>query len=73
MSVLLRPGPYVCSEWDWGGIPARLFAIDDLKIRTANNLFIEETKIYFEQLYKVIKPYIKSPKIPDGPILMVQV
>jgi beta-galactosidase GanA len=25
--VLLRPGPYVCAEWDFGGLPARLLGI----------------------------------------------
>lgn len=27
MHVLLRPGPYVCAEWDFGGLPARLLGI----------------------------------------------
>jgi beta-galactosidase len=28
--VLFRPGPYVCAEWDFGGLPVRLLAIKDL-------------------------------------------
>jgi beta-galactosidase len=27
MKILLRPGPYVCAEWDFGGLPARLLGI----------------------------------------------
>jgi len=27
MKVLLRPGPYVCAEWDFGGLPARLLNV----------------------------------------------
>jgi beta-galactosidase len=36
MMVLFRPGPYVCAEWDFGGLPARLLVKEDLEIR-ANN------------------------------------
>lgn len=36
MKVLLRPGPYVCAEWDFGGLPARLLGIEGLTIRTSN-------------------------------------
>jgi beta-galactosidase len=34
--VLLRPGPYVCAEWDFGGLPARLLGINNLTIRSHN-------------------------------------
>ena len=40
MKVLLRPGPYVCAEWDWGGLPARLLAVKDMKIRSNNPIFL---------------------------------
>ena len=40
MSVLIRPGPYVCAEWDFGGLPARLLSIDGLKIRSNNKYFL---------------------------------
>lgn len=30
MMVLIRPGPYVCAEWDFGGLPARLLSIPNL-------------------------------------------
>lgn len=36
MKVLFRPGPYVCAEWDFGGLPARLLNVNNLVIR-ANN------------------------------------
>jgi len=44
-----------------------------MKIRSSNDLFIEETRIYFEQLSKVIGKYILNRNNPDGPILMMQV
>lgn len=30
MKVLIRPGPYVCAEWDLGGLPARLLSLKDI-------------------------------------------
>ena len=39
MHVLLRPGPYVCAEWDFGGLPARLLGIKNLEIRTHTALY----------------------------------
>lgn len=36
MMILLRPGPYICGEWDLGGFPARLLASPDAKLRTNN-------------------------------------
>jgi beta-galactosidase GanA len=32
--VLLRPGPYCCGEWDFGGIPTYLLRYPELKLRT---------------------------------------
>ena len=40
MDVLLRPGPYVCAEWDWGGLPLRLMTVEGLQIRSSNELFL---------------------------------
>ena len=34
MKVLIRPGPYVCAEWDFGGLPSRLLDIEGIKLRS---------------------------------------
>lgn len=73
MRVLIRPGPYVCAEWDFGGLPARLLAIKGLDIRANNELFLNETSIYFTELIKIIRPYIRSEKSPKAPIILIQV
>ncbi len=41
MKVLFRPGPYVCAEWDFGGLPARLLNVKNLIIRANNQPFLE--------------------------------
>lgn len=70
LHVLLRPGPYVCAEWDFGGLPARLLGIKDLRIRASNYLYEEEVHIYFKALSTVIKPYLK---INGGNIILLQI
>ena len=34
MYIMLRPGPYVCSEWEMGGLPWWLLKKEDIKLRT---------------------------------------
>src|SRR5580658_3092980 len=38
--VILRPGPYVCAEWDFGGYPAWLLRETGMEVRTSNPAFI---------------------------------
>ena len=70
LHVLLRPGPYVCAEWDFGGLPARLLGIEGLKIRASNNLYEEEVLTYFTALSRVIMPFLK---INGGNIILLQI
>lgn len=53
--VIIRPGPYVCAEWEFGGYPWWLQNIKGLKIREDNNLFLAETQKYITQLYNQVK------------------
>lgn len=70
MWVLFRPGPYVCGEWDFGGIPATLLKHSDLKIRTlTDKRFMAAQTRYLEAVAKVAKPFLASN---GGPILMTQ-
>lgn len=73
MKVLFRPGPYVCAEWDFGGMPARLLNIKGLVIRANNQQFLEETFIYFEALKPIMKAHQKSADNPKGCIVMLQI
>lgn len=68
--VLLRPGPYVCSEWEWGGFPYWLAKVPGIQIRQNDPKFLERTKIYLDELGKQLAPLTVSH---GGPILMCQV
>ena len=70
MYVLLRPGPYACAEWEWGGYPYWLANIPDLKVRSRDPRFLEACGRYLKEVAAQLTPYQVSK---GGPILMVQV
>lgn len=53
--VILRPGPYVCAEWDFGGFPWWFSIVKGMQIRTDNQSFLDSCKIYFQKLHEQIK------------------
>ncbi|MBN8835658.1 MAG: beta-galactosidase [Sphingobacteriia bacterium] len=68
--VILRPGPYVCAEWEFGGFPWWLSSVKGLEIRTNNKAFLDSCKIYFQQLSTQIKGMHISE---GGPVILTQV
>ncbi|MDD4992601.1 MAG: beta-galactosidase [Paludibacter sp.] len=71
MYCILRPGPYVCAEWDMGGLPWWLLKKKDLKVRRrSDEFFMDRVKIYLNEVGKQLAPLqIQN----GGPIIMVQV
>lgn len=67
--VILRPGPYVCAEWEFGGYPWFLQNVPNMVIRGYNDQYLAATKSYFTQLYNQVKD-LQITK--GGPIIMVQ-
>lgn len=68
--VLWRPGPYVCAEWEFGGIPPYLLRYPDLKVRCMDPRYFDAAKRYLTKMAQLIKPYYVTN---GGPILMVQI
>lgn len=68
--VLLRPGPYVCAEWDFGGLPTYLLKNPDIKIRCMDSRYMAAATRYINRLAKEVAPLQCTN---GGPILMVQV
>lgn len=69
MWVLVRPGPYVCAEWDFGGIPTYLLKHPDIKVRCMDERYMKAAENYLNALAKVLKPFMVSN---GGPVLMLQ-
>lgn len=69
LQVILRPGPYVCAEWDFGGLPAWLLKKQDLRIRCSDPYFMQQTEKYLVRLGQEVKALQIQH---GGPIIMVQ-
>lgn len=69
MYMLIRPGPYVCGEWDAGGLPSWLLK-NPMKIRCSDAGYLQKVDRYLVQVAKVLKDLQISR---GGPILMLQI
>lgn len=67
--VILRPGPYACAEWEFGGYPWWLQKNEQLVVRTNNKPFLDSCKVYLNKLAEQVKS-LQVTK--GGPIIMVQ-
>ncbi len=70
MWVLFRPGPYVCAEWEFGGLPPYLLRIPDIKVRCMDPRYMAAVERYVHALAAQVKD-LQVTK--GGPILMVQI
>ncbi len=70
MYVIVRPGPYVCAEWEMGGLPWWLLKKKDIKLRERDPYFMERVKIFEEKVGQQLKPLTIQN---GGPIIMIQV
>lgn len=68
--VILRPSPYICAEWEFGGLPAWLLPYKNMRIRSSDTLFIEKVSRYYDKLFEVISPLQFDC---GGPVIMMQV
>lgn len=68
--VLVRPGPYACAEWDFGGLPAWLLRTPDIKVRCSDPRFLAACESYILKIGEVIRD-LQIHR--GGPVLMVQV
>jgi beta-galactosidase len=70
MLVLVRSGPYICGEHDFGGLPAYLLTVPGIQLRTNNTQYLSYVDRWYAQLLPVLKPLLYSA---GGPVVMVQI
>ncbi|NDV94272.1 beta-galactosidase [Dysgonomonas sp. 521] len=70
MYVIVRPGPYVCAEWEMGGLPWWLLKKKDIKLREQDPYYMERTKLFMSEVGKQLSG-LQITK--GGNIIMVQV
>ncbi|KAJ0051022.1 hypothetical protein NL108_012185, partial [Boleophthalmus pectinirostris] len=68
--VILRPGPYICAEWEMGGLPAWLLRKKDIVLRSTDKDYLSAVHSWMGKLLPMIKPFLYQN---GGPIITVQV
>lgn len=68
--VILRPSPYICAEWEFGGFPAWLLTKPGIRLRCNNKVYLDCVERYYDKLIPMIVPYQFTK---GGPVLMLQI
>lgn len=68
--VILRPGPYICSECDLGGFPWWLLKYDGMELRTYNKLYLSKVETYIKRVCDLIRPKLITN---GGNVILVQI
>uniref|UniRef100_A0A673AF53 Beta-galactosidase n=1 Tax=Sphaeramia orbicularis TaxID=375764 RepID=A0A673AF53_9TELE len=68
--VILRPGPYICAEWDMGGLPAWLLNKKNIVLRSSDPDYVAAVDKWMGKILPMIKPFLYQN---GGPIITVQV
>lgn len=68
--VIVRPSPYICGEWEFGGMPGWILAKDGVRLRSKDLFFMEAVEEYYDRLFQILVPL----QIHNGgPIILMQV
>mmetsp|Transcript_49153 Transcript_49153/g.131562 ORF Transcript_49153/g.131562 Transcript_49153/m.131562 type:complete len:714 (-) Transcript_49153:72-2213(-) len=55
LMAIVRPGPYICAEWEFGGLPSWLLRYKDMKVRTNDTKFLEKVDRYWANLLPLVQ------------------
>lgn len=69
LAVIARPGPYICSEWDGGALPAWLTLEDGLRIRDADPRFLAHVEAWFARVLPIVA---QRQAVAGGAVIAVQ-
>ncbi|MGG5171067.1 glycoside hydrolase family 35 protein [Pseudarthrobacter sp. J1738] len=70
LDVIVRPGPYICAEWDNAGFPAWLTAIPGIGLRCNDPVFTGAIEKWFDALLPIIAT---RQAAQGGPVVALQV
>lgn len=68
--VIVRPGPYICAEWDFGGLPAWLLKDKNMQVRCYYPPYLDAVKRFFNVLFEKLRPHLSTN---GGPIIAMQI
>ena len=70
LNVIVRPGPYICSEFEFGGLPSWLLKYPDMGLRCNDPQYLEKVKPFYKELFDRIRPHLCTN---GGRVIMVQI
>ncbi|HZJ82952.1 MAG TPA: beta-galactosidase [Clostridia bacterium] len=70
LMVIVRPGPYICSEWEFGGLPSWLLSDSNMRLRCYHKPYLDRVDKFFDELLSRLKPLLCTN---GGPIIAMQV
>ena len=70
LKVIIRPSPYICAEWEFGGLPPWLLGDPGMRLRCFHKPFLDAVDRYFDRLFPELVPWLCSN---DGPIIAMQI
>ena len=70
LNVIVRPGPYICSEFEFGGLPSWLLKYPDMGLRCNDPQYLEKVKPFYKALFDRIRPHLCTN---GGKVIMVQI
>ncbi len=56
--AIVRPGPYICAEWEFGGFPAWLLKDKNIELRCNSSEYLKHVRDYFEKLFSLLVPQL---------------
>lgn len=68
--AIVRPGPYICAEWDFGGLPAWLLKDKNMQIRCMYPDYLKCVERFYKELLPRLVPHLQSN---GGNIIAMQV
>lgn len=71
LHVILRPGPYICAEWELGGLPAWLLRDENMEFRKNYKPYQDYVERFLRKTYEIAMPFMKTSS--GGPIIAVQI
>ncbi len=69
LMVIVRPGPYICAEWEFGGLPWWIQSDEGIEIRCSNPVYIKHFDRYLDNLLAEVRPHLCTN---GGPVIMLQ-
>ncbi|NJC21606.1 beta-galactosidase [Arthrobacter pigmenti] len=69
LDAIVRPGPYICAEWDNGGFPAWLTGVPGISLRSSDRRYLEPLAEWFDELMPIIE---RRQAVHGGPVVAVQ-